>query len=123
MSAVSRAVRGDMAPEAKAAVDFASERNLPLMTSDVLKDKNTVQSLAQKTGEKIPFGTGTNRLNQQQARENLVITYNDGLGGISDKQLYESATKGQQKFIEAAGKRYNRIIDAMGIPLSTYQTR
>ncbi|EDW7707147.1 injection protein, partial [Salmonella enterica subsp. enterica] len=114
-SAVSRAVRGDMAPEAKAAVDFASERNLPLMTSDVLKDKNTVQSLAQKTGEKIPFfGTGTNRLNQQQARENLVRTYNDGLGGISDKQLYESATKGQQKFIEAAGKRYNRIIDAMG---------
>ncbi len=115
VSAVSRAVRGDMAPEAKAAVDFASERNLPLMTSDVLKDKNTVQSLAQKTGEKIPFfGTGTNRLNQQQARENLVRTYNDGLGGISDKQLYESATKGQQKFIEAAGKRYNRIIDAMG---------
>ncbi|EEW1594965.1 injection protein [Escherichia coli] len=115
VSAVSRAVRGDMAQEAKAAVDFASERNLPLMTSDVLKDKNTVQSLAQKTGEKIPFfGTGTNRLNQQQARENLVRTYNDGLGGISDKQLYESATKGQQKFIEAAGKRYNRIIDAMG---------
>ncbi|EQB9525235.1 injection protein, partial [Escherichia coli] len=35
-SAVSRAVRGDMSPEAKAAVDFASERNLPLMTSDML---------------------------------------------------------------------------------------
>lgn len=114
-SAVSRAVRGDMSPEAKAAVDFASERNLPLMTSDMLKDKTFMQSQAQTLGERLPFfGTGKNRLNQQQARENLVRTFSDGLGGISDKQLYESATKGQQKFIEAAGKRYNRIIDAMG---------
>ncbi|HAN8851962.1 TPA: injection protein, partial [Escherichia coli] len=114
-SAVSRAVRGDMSPEAKAAVDFASERNLPLMTSDMLKDKTFMQSQAQTLGERVPFfGTGKNRLNQQQARENLVRTFSDGLGGISDKQLYESATKGQQKFIEAAGKRYNRIIDAMG---------
>ncbi|EOA7944827.1 injection protein [Escherichia coli] len=114
-SAVSRAVRGDMSPEAKAAVNFASERNLPLMTSDMLKDKTFMQSQAQTLGERVPFfGTGKNRLNQQQARENLVRTFSDGLGGISDKQLYESATKGQQKFIEAAGKRYNRIIDAMG---------
>lgn len=114
-SAVSRAVRGDMSPEAKATVDFASERSLPLMTSDMLKDKTFMQSQAQTLGERVPFfGTGKNRLNQQQARENLVRTFSDGLGGISDKQLYESATKGQQKFIEAAGKRYNRIIDAMG---------
>ena len=105
-----------MSPEAKAAVNFASERNLPLMTSDMLKDKTFMQSQAQTLGERVPFGTGKNRLNQQQARENLVRTFSDGLGGISDKQLYESATKGQQKFIEAAGKRYNRIIDAMGIP-------
>ncbi|HFU2191319.1 TPA: injection protein, partial [Escherichia coli] len=95
VSAVSRAVRGEMSPEAKAAVDFASERNLPLMTSDTLKDKTFMQGQAQTLGERVPFfGTGKNRLNQQQARENLVRTFSDGLGGISDKQLYESATKG-----------------------------
>lgn len=54
-SAVSRAVRGDMSPEAKAAVDFASERNLPLMTSDMLKDKTFMQSQAQTLGERVPF--------------------------------------------------------------------
>lgn len=115
VSVVSRSVRGDMAPEAKAAIDFATERNLPLMTSDMLKDKTFMQRQAQTLGERIPFfGTGRNRLNQQRAREDLVRTFSDGLGGISDKQLYESATQGQQQFIEAAGKRYNRIIDAMG---------
>lgn len=115
VSVVSRSVRGDMAPEAKAAVDFATERNLPLMTSDMLKDKTFMQRQAQTLGERIPFfGTGRNRLNQQRAREDLVKTFSDGLGGISDKQLYESATRGQQQFIEAAGKRYNRIIEAMG---------
>ncbi|MBY5300759.1 injection protein [Citrobacter freundii] len=114
-SAVSRSAMGKMAPEKQAQIDFAKQNNLPLMTSDVLKDKTLNQKDAQTLGERIPFfGTGKNRLNQQQARENLVQTFSDEVGGISDAQLYNSATKGQQQFIQAAGKRYDRIINSMG---------
>ena len=114
-SSVSRSAFGTMAPEKQAQVDFATKNNLPLMTSDVLSDKTFMQKQAQTLGERIPFfGTGKNRLKQQEARENLVKTYSDGVGDISDAQLYKSASQGQQKFIQAAGDRYKRIINAMG---------
>lgn len=114
-SATSRATFGTMAPEKQAQVDFATKNNLPLMTSDVLDDKTFMQKQAQTLGERIPFfGTGKNRLKQQEARENFVKTYSDGIGDISDAQLYRSASKGQQQFIQAAGDRYKRIINAMG---------
>ncbi|MFH2237320.1 injection protein [Citrobacter freundii] len=114
-SAVSRSAMGKIAPEKQAQIDFARQNNLPLMTSDVLKDKTLNQKDAQTLGERIPFfGTGKNRLDQQQARENLIQTFSNDVGGISDAQLYNSATKGQQQFIQAAGKRYDRIIGAMG---------
>ncbi|EKN4845817.1 injection protein [Yersinia enterocolitica] len=114
-SAVSRSTMGKIAPEKQSQIDFARNNNLPLMTTDVLKDKTLNQQDARTIGERIPFfGTGKNRLNQQQARENLVQTFSDEVGGISDAQLYNSATKGQKAFIDAAGNRYNRIINAMG---------
>lgn len=115
ISAAARATRGTIAPDKQAAIDFAKQNNLPLMTSDVLSDKTFMQKQAQTFGERIPFfGTGKNRLKQQEARENLVRTYSDGVGDISDAQLYKSASKGQQQFIQAAGDRYKRIINAMG---------
>ncbi|WP_407072694.1 injection protein [Pectobacterium carotovorum] len=115
VSAAARSSLGSMSPEARAATEFADQRSLPLMTSDMFQKKTNNQQSAATLGERIPFfGTGKNRLEQQQAREDFVKTFSDGIGGISDAQLYKSATQGQQQFIKAAGKRYDRIINAMG---------
>lgn len=117
-SAVSRSTMGKIAPEKQAQIDFARQNNLPLMTTDILKPQSEMTNIGKQSralAERIPLaGTGGLRSTQQSARENLVKTFSDNVGGISDAQLYNSATKGQQQFINAAGKRYNRIIDAMG---------
>lgn len=117
-SAVSRSAMGKIAPEKQAQIDFAKQNNLPLMTTDILKPQSEMTNIGKQSralAERIPLaGTGGLRSTQQSARENLVKTFSDNVGGISDAQLYNSATKGQQQFINAAGKRYNRIIDAMG---------
>ncbi|EAX9172369.1 injection protein [Salmonella enterica subsp. enterica serovar Newport] len=114
-SAVSRSAMGKIAPEKQAQIDFAKQNNLPLMTTDVVPPETNIGKQARTLAERIPLaGTGGLRSAQQSARENLVKTFSDNVGGISDAQLYNSATKGQQQFINAAGKRYNRIIDAMG---------
>lgn len=114
-SAVSRSSMGKIAPEKQAQIDFAKQNNLPLMTTDVVPPETNIGKQARTLAERIPLaGTGGLRSAQQSARENLVKTFSDNVGGISDAQLYNSATKGQQQFINAAGKRYNRIIDAMG---------
>lgn len=114
-SAVSRSAMGKIAPEKQAQIDFAKQNNLPLMTTDVVPPETNIGKQARTLVERIPLaGTGGLRSAQQSARENLVKTFSDNVGGISDAQLYNSATKGQQQFINAAGKRYNRIIDAMG---------
>ncbi|WP_373430851.1 injection protein [Serratia fonticola] len=116
ISALTRATRGTIAPDKQAAIDFAKQNNLPLMTSDVFqKEKTLPQQWASTLGERIPFfGTGKNRLSQQGARESLVKTFSDEVGGISDDALYRSASAGQQQFIKAAGQRYDRVINAMG---------
>ncbi|HAT1684331.1 TPA: injection protein [Klebsiella oxytoca] len=115
VSAAARSSLGKIAPEKQAQIDFAKQNNLPLMTTDVVPPETNVGKQARTLTERIPFaGTGGLRSSQQSARENLVRTFSDGVGGISDAQLYNSATKGQQQFIQAAGKRYDRIINAMG---------
>ncbi|WP_410795402.1 injection protein [Klebsiella aerogenes] len=114
-SAVTRATMGKVAPEKQAQIDFANKNNLPLMTTDVVPPETNIGKQARTLAERIPFaGTGGLRSAQQSARENLVKTFSDNVGGISDAQLYNSATKGQRQFINAAGKRYDRIINAMG---------
>ncbi len=114
-SAVSRSVAGKIAPEKQAQIDFARKNNLPLMTTDVVEPKTNVGKQARALAERIPYaGTGGLRSEQQAAREGLVKTFSDNVGGISDAQLYNSATKGQRQFIKAAGNRYDRIINSMG---------
>lgn len=114
-SAVSRSAMGKIAPEKQAQIDFAKQNNLPLMTTDVVPPETNIGKQARTLAERIPLaGTGGLRSAQQSARENLVKTFSDNVGGISDAQLYNSATKGQRQFINAAGKRYDRIINSMG---------
>ncbi|MBI0520778.1 injection protein [Pectobacterium parmentieri] len=115
VSAAARSSLGSMSPEAKAATEFADQRNLPLMTTDVITPGTNIGKQARALAERIPYaGTGGMRRDQQTAREGFVQTFSDGVGGISDAQLYRSASQGQKKFIKAAGDRYQRIINAMG---------
>ena len=114
-SAAARYTMGKVAPEKQAQIDFAKQNNLPLMTTDVVTPKTNVGKQARTLAERIPYaGTGGLRSDQQAAREGLVKTFSDNVGGISDAQLYNSATKGQRQFIKAAGNRYDRIINSMG---------
>nr|WP_240431521.1 injection protein [Pectobacterium parmentieri] len=115
VSAAARSSLGSMSPEAKAAVEFSEQNNVPLMTTDLLKPGTNIGAQARTLAERVPYaGTGGLRAKQQEAREGLVKTFSDGVGGISDAELYRSASRGQQQFIDAAGKRYDRIINAMG---------
>ncbi|WP_394854001.1 injection protein [Chimaeribacter arupi] len=114
-SALSRSTMGKIAPENQAQIDFARQNNLPLMTTDVVPPRTNVGKQSRALAERIPYaGTGGLRSDQQAAREDLVRTFSNNVGGISDAQLYNSATKGQQQFIKAAGDRYKSIINSMG---------
>lgn len=114
-SAAARSTMGKIDPEKQAQIDFARQNDLPLMTTDVVPPQTNVGKQARTLAERIPYaGTGGLRSEQQTAREGLVKTFSDNIGGISDAQLYNSATKGQRQFIKAAGDRYNRIINSMG---------
>lgn len=114
-STVSRSTLGKIAPEKQAQIDFANQNNLPLMTTDVVKPGTNTGEQMRTLAERIPYaGTGGQRNAQQKARESVVQTFSDNVGGISDAQLYNSATQGQKLFIDAASKRYDRIMNAMG---------
>ncbi|WP_312805632.1 injection protein [Atlantibacter hermannii] len=114
-SVAARSTMGNIAPEKQAQIDFARQNNLPLMTTDVVPPQTNVGKQARTLTERIPYaGTGGLRSDQQAAREGLVKTFSDNVGGISDAQLYNSLAKGQREFINAAGKRYDRIINSMG---------
>ena len=115
LGAAYRGVKGTIAPETQKAIKFAEDNNVPLMTTDVIKPTTNPGKQARTLAERIPFaGTGGVRSSQQKARENLIHTFSDDVGGISDDALYRSASAGQRKFISAAGQRYDRIFDAMG---------
>lgn len=115
LSVGARATLGNASPADRAAVEFARENRLPLMTTDLVNPRTNVGRQARTVAERIPYaGTGGQRATQQEARQSLIQTFSDEVGGISDEALYRSATQGQRAFIDAAGKRYDRIINAMG---------
>lgn len=114
IGAAYRGVKGTIAPEAQRAINFAEEANVPLMTTDIIRPGKFGQQARDLT-DNIPFiGTSGARAAQQNAREGLVKTFSDEVGGISDDALYQSATEGKKRFINAAGARYDKIINAMG---------
>lgn len=115
VGAAARAIKGKMSPEAAEAVKFAEDNNLKLMTTDVIPPETNIGKGARTITERIPIaGTGGERKLQEKGRQQLVQTFSNDIGGISDEALYKSASKGQQQFIKAASDRYNRIFDAMG---------
>lgn len=105
-----RAFKGQIAPEAKAAIDFAEQNNVPLMTSDVKRPDTFVGRSAQQVGEKIPFaGTGQMRANQQQARSRLVDDFSQRYGAYSPDDVVSSLKSKTDTVKKAAGARFNEI--------------
>ncbi|MBE0150237.1 hypothetical protein FOT80_12595 [Serratia fonticola] len=105
-----RAVKGQIAPEARAAIDFAEQNNVPLMTSDIKQPQTFVGRSAQQVGEKIPFaGTGQMRANQQQARSRLVDDFSQRYGTYSPDDVVSSLRNKTDTVRKAAGARFNEI--------------
>ncbi|UTN95866.1 hypothetical protein [Serratia plymuthica] len=113
-----RALKGQIAPESKAAIDFADQHNAPLMTSDIKQPQTFVGRSAQQLGEKIPLvGTGQMRANQQQARSRLVDDFSQRYGTYSADDVVNSLKSKTDAVKKAAGARFNEIrtrMDSVG---------
>ncbi|GKV79978.1 hypothetical protein PEC730217_30350 [Pectobacterium carotovorum subsp. carotovorum] len=109
-----RAVKGTIAPEAQAAIDYAKQHNAPLMTSDMMPPQTFVGRSIQANAEKIPaVGTGQMRADQQRARSRLVDEFSQRYGVYSAADVVQSI-KGQNTALKrAAGDRFNEIRNKM----------
>ena len=115
VNALVRGSRGNMSQQAQADVAFATENNLPLMTTDIIPPRTNNGQRARTYGERVPLaGTGGARVAQEDARRNLIQTFNNELGNFSDEALYRSASVGQQRYMGLISDRYDRILNAMG---------
>ncbi|SUB82031.1 Uncharacterised protein [Pragia fontium] len=112
-----RAARGQIAPEAQAAINFAEHNNAPLMTSDVIPPSTFAGRSAQAVGEKIPVtGTGAARRGQHAARSRLIDEFTEQFGPANHQEIIQSLERktGAGGYIrEAAGNRLNRISQDM----------
>ncbi|CAI1537509.1 Uncharacterised protein [Serratia marcescens] len=108
------AVRGEIAPEARQAVEFAEKNNAPLLTTDIAQPGTFAGRSAQALGEKIPVtGTGSVRRGQQEARSRLVQNYAQQFDAISPEEIVSSLQRQTNKVKQAAGQRLTEVNDAM----------
>lgn len=108
------AVRGEIAPEARQAVDFAEKNNAPLLTSDLVEPGTFTGRSAQALGEKIPVtGTGAIRRGQQEARSKLVQNYAQQFDAAAPEEIVSSLQRQTSKVKQAAGQRLTQVNDAM----------
>ncbi|BEN14562.1 DNA transfer protein [Serratia marcescens] len=108
------AARGEIAPEARQAIDFAEKNNAPLLTTDVAKPGTFAGRSAQALGEKIPVtGTGAVRRGQQEARSQLVQNYAQQFDSAAPEEIVSSLQRQTSKVKKAAGQRLTQVNDAM----------
>lgn len=108
------AVKGEIAPEARQAVDFAEKNNAPLLTSDLIEPGTFTGRSAQALGEKIPVtGTGSIRRGQQDARSRLVQNYAEQFDSAAPEEIVSSLQRQTSKVKQAAGQRLTQVNDAM----------
>lgn len=116
-----RAIVGRPSQEVAQVAQYADEQNLPLMTSDVVEPQTFAGRAARSLGEKIPVaGTGAMRADQQAARVDQVRQIAEQYGAPNDAEIVASLTRKSDRLSQAAGNRYQRIIQSMGdtaIPL------
>lgn len=109
-----RALKGKIAGEDASAINYAKEKDIPLLTTDVVKPKTFAGRSGQSLAEKIPVaGTGGIRAEQQAAREKQVQEVAQKYGAASDKEIYDSLIRKSDKISQAAGKRYQEITSSM----------
>lgn len=114
LSGTARAIAGKASPENQAAVDFANQNNLPLMTSDVVPPQTFTGRSAQAAAEKIPVvGTGSLRRDQQNARSQLIQDYANSFGQSSPDDIVQSLKNQVSKVKQAAGQRLSDVDSAM----------
>lgn len=110
ISATARAVQGEIAPEARAAIEFAEQNDVPLLTNDVRPAGTFTGRSAQALGEKIPLtGTGKLRRDQQAARTQLVDDFADRYAPPAPEEIVQSLQRTNSRVKNAAGQRLERI--------------
>ena len=109
-----RALKGKITGEDASAINYAKEKDIPLLTTDVAAPKTFAGRSGQSLAEKIPIaGTGGIRAEQQAAREKQVQEVAQKYGAASDKEIYDSLIRKSDKISQAAGKRYQEITSSM----------
>ncbi|HHK8215889.1 TPA: DNA transfer protein [Serratia marcescens] len=108
------AARGEIAPEARQAIDFAEKNNAPLLTTDVATPGTFTGRSAQALGEKIPVtGTGGVRRGQQEARSRLVQNYAQQFDAIAPEEIVGSLQRQTNRVKQAAGQRLTQVNGSM----------
>ena len=104
----------------------ATERGIPVMTSDVMPPETFMGRAAQQTGERIPLaGTGSVRAAQQQARVSAVRDLLRQFGaedaaGVSDNIMADLAAKRSgelQKYTGLKSEVINRLDASGAVPV------
>ncbi|MDR5020043.1 lytic transglycosylase domain-containing protein [Yersinia rochesterensis] len=109
-----RAAKGQIAPEAKAAIDFAEQQGVPLHTTDLLQPQSKVGRMAQGAAENIPLvGTSGMRSTQQEARSQLVQDFANKFGDYDPSAVVTSLKQKTGTIKAAAGNRINDVTERM----------
>jgi hypothetical protein len=97
------------------AVEYASSRGAPIMTTDVVPPQSALGRGARNIGEQIPVvGTSGARSAQQSARIAEVESLKEIYPEVTDDAIYNSFIRSGNNFKAATGKRYEAIGNAMG---------
>lgn len=114
------------APGLAATTREATERGIPVMTSDIVPPQTFMGRTAQQTGERIPLaGTGPARAAQQQARTSAVRDLLRQFGaedaaGVSDNIMADLAAKRGaelQKYTGLKSEVINRLDSFGAVPV------
>lgn len=104
-----RAARGEVPQEQAELIAEGQRRDIPMMTSDVIKNETVAGNLAQRVGEAIPFiGTGQTRKAQQQAREDAIEDIS-AAAKPQYEEVVQSLKEQTDKVRRAAGNRLELI--------------
>jgi len=117
-----RALTGEATGDAASALKYAKEKDIPLLTADVVPPRTFFGKGVQTVGEKVPLiGTGGRRADQQDARVVSVKDIAKKYGEPDDKEIYDSLIRKSDVISKAAGKRYEEITNSMAgvdVPLT-----
>ena len=113
-------------PKVQPIVEEASQRGVPVLTSDVVPPETFIGKAGQRIGERIPIaGTGPLRAEQQQARieavRNVLRDFGaDDAANLSDDIMKDLATKRSaeiQKYSTSKKEVINRLADKGTVPV------